>query len=103
VFAVNNIDAAAIYEQGIAHLNVGTGTDEEIIAVARMIRDIVSFDGEIVFDETKPDGTFRKLLDVTRIHGLGWRHQIELREGLGQVYEWYLEHSPVNRESVPAG
>jgi GDP-L-fucose synthase len=101
-FVLNEIDADRIYDQGISHLNVGTGVDVEIIEAARMIKDIVGFEGEIIRDESKPDGTERKLLDVSRIHDLGWRHRIELRDGLEKVYEWYLEHLPASRESVPA-
>src|SRR5688572_9631756 len=91
-FALENIDAKDIYGQGISHLNVGTGSDLEIIETARLIKEVVGFDGEIVRDESMPDGTMRKLLDVTRMHDLGWRHRIELREGLKQVYDWYLEN-----------
>lgn len=100
VFSMNDIEAADVYDQGISHLNIGTGSDLEIIEVATMIKDVVGFDGEIVRDDTKPDGTMRKLLDVSRIHGLGWRHRIELRDGLVGVYEWYLRHLAATRESV---
>ena len=101
VFSMNEIEASQIYGSGISHLNVGTGTDVRIIEVAQMIAEIVGFDGEILLDESKPDGTMRKLLDVTRIHGLGWRHRIELREGLEQVYGWYLQHLPTMVETAP--
>ena len=100
VFAMNEIDAAAIYDRGISHLNVGTGSDIEIGEVAGIIKDVVGFEGEIVLDESKPDGTMQKLLDVSRMHELGWRHRIELREGLEEVYEWYLGHLPATHESV---
>jgi GDP-L-fucose synthase len=99
-FALNDIEATEVYDQGITHLNVGTGTDLEIVEVATMIKEVVGFDGEIVLDSSKPDGTMRKLLDVSRLHGLGWRHQIELREGLEKVYEWYLQHLPATSGSV---
>lgn len=102
VFALDNIEAGEIYENGISHLNVGTGEDVEIIEVAAMIREIVGYTGEISCDESKPDGTMRKLLDVTRMHELGWQHQIELADGLKKVYEWYLQHLPVAGETVPA-
>jgi len=92
VFALDEIEADAVYSRGISHLNVGTGTDIEIIETARMIKDIVGFEGDIDTDESKPDGTMRKLLDVTRMHDLGWRHRIELRDGLEQLYKWYLEN-----------
>lgn len=102
VFALNEIEADQIYDQNISHLNVGTGADVEIIETAQMIKDIVGFEGEIVRNESKPDGTMRKLLDVSRMHDLGWRHRIELREGLEKVYEWYLRHLLATGESVTA-
>ena len=100
VFALKEINAGNIYDQGISQLNVGTGSDLTILETATMIKEVVGFDGEIELDDSKPDGTMQKLLDVTRIHSLGWRHKIELREGLEQVYEWYLKHLPAARESV---
>jgi GDP-L-fucose synthase len=100
VFALKEINAGDIYDQGISQLNVGTGSDLTILETATMIKEVVGFDGEIELDDSKPDGTMQKLLDVTRIHSLGWRHKIELREGLEQVYEWYLKHLPAARESV---
>ena len=54
-----------------------------------------------ISDESKPDGTMQKLLDVSRLHALGWRHRIELRDGLEKVYEWYLQHLPATSDSVP--
>ena len=57
-----------------------------------MICDIVGFQGELAWDVTKPDGTPRKLLDVSKIHALGWRHKIALREGITRTYEWFLEN-----------
>ena len=99
-FALNDIEAAQVYDQGITHLNVGTGTDLEIIEVATMVKEVVGFEGSIVLDGSKPDGTMRKLLDVSRLHGLGWHHRIELRDGLEKVYEWYLQHLPATSSSV---
>jgi GDP-L-fucose synthase len=74
------------------HINVGTGQDLTIRALAEMVRDIVHPLAEITFDTTKPDGPPRKLLDVSRLHKLGWRHQVNLREGLEQTYRWFLDH-----------
>ena len=56
-----------------------------------MVREIVHPTARLVFDATKPDGTPRKLLDVSRLHGLGWRHRIELRQGIAETYAWYVE------------
>ncbi len=101
-FALAEIEARQIYDEGISHLNVGTGTDIEIIEAAKMVKDVVGFGGEIVLDESKLDGTLRKLLDVGRMNNLGWQHTIELREGLEHVYDWYLRHLPEALESVSA-
>ncbi len=68
-------------------VNVGTGTDVTIKELAETIRDVVGFEGEIVWDSSKPDGTPRKLMDVSRINNLGWKHKIDLREGIEMVYE----------------
>lgn len=92
IFVLENIEADDIYGLGISHLNVGTGKDISIKETAEMIGDIVGFSGEIVHDTEKPDGTLRKLLDVTRLAELGWRSRIELREGLEATYKWYLDH-----------
>ena len=74
-----------------ALINVGSGEEISIADVARMIKGIVGFDGELVFDTSKPDGTPRKLADSSRLHALGWRHRIVLEEGLRNAYQWYLE------------
>lgn len=68
-------------------LNVGTGTDVTIRELAEMVKEVVGFEGELVFDTTKPDGTPRKLMDVSRLHQLGWKHSIALRDGIAMVYE----------------
>ena len=71
-------------------INIGCGEDVTIRELAELICDVVGFDGELVWDETKPDGTPRKLLDVTRIQALGWQPTIPLRKGIAQTYEWFL-------------
>jgi GDP-L-fucose synthase len=70
-------------------VNVGVGEDISIIQLAELIKELVGFKGRIVLDATKPDGTPRKILDVRKLHSLGWRHKISLEEGLRQVYEDY--------------
>ena len=70
-------------------VNVGVGDDIAIRDLAQLIKDVVGYRGDIVFDTSKPDGTPRKLLDVSRIHGLGWRARISLEEGVRRTYEWY--------------
>jgi GDP-L-fucose synthase len=71
------------------HINIGCGDDISIAELARLIGRIVGFDGEFVFDRTKPDGTPRKLLDVTKLSALGWRPRIGLEPGIRDVYDWY--------------
>jgi GDP-L-fucose synthase len=80
VFLMNNYDESLF-------LNVGTGEDLSIKELAHLIKDIVGFNGELVFDSSKPDGTPRKLMDVSRLHALGWKHKIELKDGIQRVYE----------------
>ena len=91
VFALENIDATDIYSEGISHLNVGCGQDIEIRELAELISSVVGFDGAIRYDASRPDGTPRKLLDVTRLTRLGWRYKTTLRAGLDQTYKWYEE------------
>ena len=79
------------YSQG-DHINVGTGEDVTIRELAELVRDLVYPSAGLVFDTTKPDGAPRKLLDVTRLHQLGWRHRIPLRDGLRSTYEWFAAH-----------
>jgi GDP-L-fucose synthase len=67
------------------HVNVGTGTDISIGDLAALVQKIIGFEGELRFDASKPDGTPRKLLDVSRLHGLGWKHSISLESGIRQV------------------
>ncbi|MDP1571859.1 MAG: GDP-L-fucose synthase [Vicinamibacterales bacterium] len=74
-----------------SHINVGTGEDLSIAELAMMVREAVHPDAELVFDAAKPDGTPRKLLDVSRLHALGWTHTITLRDGIRSTYEWFLE------------
>lgn len=74
------------------HINVGTGEDVSISELAEMVRRVVHPTSTIVYDTTKPDGAPRKLLDVTRLHNLGWRHRISLGEGIEHTYQWFLEH-----------
>ena len=73
-------------------LNIGTGKDVTIKELAELIKEVVGYEGEIKFDTTKPDGTPRKLLDVSRLHNAGWEHKITLREGIENTYEWFKEN-----------
>ena len=82
-------------EEG-SHINVGTGTDLSIKELAETIAEVVGFDGEIHFDTSKPDGTPRKLLDVSRLSDLGWKSTIQLKDGIQRTYHWFLSHETRN-------
>ena len=73
-------------------INVGTGTDVTIKELAETVKEIVGFEGNLNWDTTKPDGTPRKLMDVSRLHAQGWKHKIELKEGIALAYQDFLEH-----------
>ncbi len=81
------------------HLNVGTGEDLAIRELAELVRDVVHPAARLVFDTTKPDGMPRKLLDVSRIHALGWKHSIGLADGVRSTYEWFLANQHAVRTS----
>lgn len=80
-------------EPMLSHINVGTGTDVTIRELAEAIAAVTGFSGRLVFDTTKPDGTPRKLMDVSRLADMGWRARIDLREGLQDAYDWFLAHA----------
>ncbi|NVM22270.1 MAG: GDP-L-fucose synthase [Desulfobacterales bacterium] len=84
VFLMNHYNGADI-------INIGTGKEISVRDLALLIKDTVGFDGDLVFDKSKPDGMPRKLLDVSRLAGLGWKAKIPLEEGIGQTYKWYQE------------
>jgi len=73
------------------HINIGTGIDISIKELAQLIQNIIGFKGELVFNTNKPDGTMVKLTDPSKLHSLGWKHKVELEEGVKMMYEWYKE------------
>ena len=77
---------------GEIHINVGTGEDISIAELTQLVADVVGFQGAVVSDATKPDGTPRKLLDISRLRALGWSPRFELRRGVESAYQWYLEN-----------
>ncbi|KOP40058.1 GDP-L-fucose synthase [Flavobacterium sp. WLB] len=85
VFALENELPEHLY-------NIGTGKDLTIKELAALVQKIVGHTGEILWDDTKPDGTPRKLMDVSKMHSMGWKHQIELEEGIQKTYTWFLEN-----------
>jgi GDP-L-fucose synthase len=94
---VDDLAAAAIFlmesYDGEQIVNVGTGSDLSIAELAALVQRVVGYPGQLRFDHTKPDGTPRKLLDVSRLHALGWRHRITLEDGIRSTYRWFVEHA----------
>ena len=88
VYLMENFDYSKIGE----FVNIGVGKDITIRELAELIKGVVGFEGEIRYDASKPDGTPQKLLDVTRLNGLGWKAKISLKDGIRKTYEWYQEH-----------
>ncbi|AER56159.1 GDP-L-fucose synthase [Pseudoxanthomonas spadix] len=99
---VDDMAAATVYltqtYNGADIVNVGVGDDISIRELAELVKDITGYTGRIVNDTSKPDGTPRKLLDVSRLHSLGWKAQVELREGIAATYQWFLD----NQQSLRA-
>ena len=95
-------DTYALGERDIrnCHINIGTGKEISIREAAEMIIREVGFRGELRWDRSKPDGTLRKLTDVTRLHALGWHHRIEIDEGIHRLYEWYQKGICINHQTV---
>ena len=92
VFMMEKINAKDLYENGLTHLNVGTGKDISISDLAVLIGKITKFKGEIKYDSSKPDGTPRKLMDVNRLNSLGWKYKTELEDGILKTYNFFKEN-----------
>lgn len=95
VFVLENIDFKDTFAPDATqirncHINIGTGKEISIRDVAHLIVDAIGYKGNLCFDASKPDGTMRKLTDVSKLHRLGWHHKIEIDEGVKRLYEWYL-------------
>ena len=89
VYLMNNLDATGLYRGDISHINIGSGEEVSILQLAKMIKNIVGYEGELSFNEEYPDGMSRKLLDITRLNTLGWQSSIKLKDGLKDTYKWY--------------
>lgn len=105
VHVLLNVDFKDTYPEGSkeirnCHINVGTGKEISIREVAEKIMEEIGFKGELHWDSSKPDGTLRKLTDVSKLHGLGWHHQVEIDEGVHRLYEWYLQGICINHQTV---
>ena len=101
VHVLLNVDFKDTYEEGQkeirnCHINVGTGKEVTIREAAEKIISEIGFKGELKWDSTKPDGTPRKLTDVTKLHNLGWHHKVEIDEGIHRLYEWYKQGICIN-------
>ncbi len=94
VFLMDHFDAGRDREAEAMCVNVGVGEDVTIRELAELVRDVVGFEGRLVFDASMPDGPPRKLLDVSRLRALGWRARTPLAEGVRELYAWYLTHQP---------
>jgi GDP-L-fucose synthase len=92
IFLMNNFEPTKEQnETGDIFVNLGTGEDQTIKELAEIVKEVVGFEGDIIWDATKPDGTVRKLLDVSKIYGLNWKYSFELNEGINNTYKWYLD------------
>lgn len=94
VFIMEHRDFKDTYSEGQkeirnTHINIGTGEDISIKELAELIKDIIGFEGELVYNTDKPDGTLRKLTDVSKLNALGWKHKMNLENGIKEMYEWY--------------
>lgn len=97
VYLLLNVDFRDTYSAADAnirncHINVGTGKEITIRSVAEKIVSVIQYKGEVLWDTTKPDGTPRKLTDVTKLHALGWHHRVEIDEGIRRLYQWYKDN-----------
>jgi GDP-L-fucose synthase len=103
---VDDLADAAVFlmsqYDGDVPLNVGTGEDLAIIDLAHLVARVVGFEGEVVLDPNQPDGTPRKLLDVSKMSALGWRAKVPLEEGVRDTYRWYVEHGVVQKSAQAA-
>ena len=97
VFIMKNRNFTDTYQENESdirntHINIGTGKDVSIEQLALTIKNTIGFEGHLVFNTEKPDGTMRKLTDVSKLNALGWKHKIELEDGLNKMYKWYLNN-----------
>ncbi len=95
VFIMEKINFSDTFSDGLkeirnTHINIGTGTDISIKELAELIKEIIGYKGRLVFNPSKPDGTMRKLSDTSKLNSLGWRHSMGLRDGIREIYSWYL-------------
>ena len=97
ILLLKNLEASELEKNGITHINVGSGIDQTIQELAYIIRDVVGFEGQVIFDKTKPNGTPEKLLDITVLSNMGWKPTKSLKDGLEKTYSWVKEHAEMNQ------
>ncbi|GBU23596.1 GDP-fucose synthetase [Fibrobacteria bacterium R8-3-H12] len=97
VYCLENIN----YQDVKSHINIGTGKEISIANLAALVAKTIGYNGKIIFDSSKPNGTMRKLCDVGKIQSMGWRHKIEIEEGVGKLYEWYLKNAVNPKIAIP--
>ena len=102
ILLLKNLEASELEKNGITHINVGSGIDQTIRELATTIRDVVGFNGQIIFDKTKPDGTQEKLLDITRLSKMGWKPTRPLQNGLEKTYMWIKEQVKIKQSQAAA-
>jgi len=95
VFVMENVNFKDTYNEGTkeiknTHINIGTGKDIAIKEIATIIKNSIGFQGQLYFNASKPDGTMKKLTNVDKIHKLGWKHKIEIEDGIKKIYNWYI-------------
>lgn len=100
VFVMEHVDFKDTYAPGTkdirnCHINIGTGKEISIRQLAELVIKVIGYQGQLTFDSSKPDGTLRKLTDPSKLHKLGWHHKIEVEEGVGRLYQWYLSTIPI--------
>jgi len=86
-------DTKSIDHPTVSHINIGSGRDLEIKSLAEIVKTAIGYEGDVVWDQSKPDGMPRKLLDVSRLNRLGWKSKIDLQDGIRRTYQWYLDQS----------
>ena len=97
ILLLKNLEASELEKNGITHINVGSGIDQTIQELADTIRDVVGFEGQVIFDKTKPNGTPEKLLDITVLSNMGWKPTKSLKDGLEKTYSWVKEQAEMNQ------
>ena len=97
ILLLKNLEASELEKNGITHINVGSGIDQTIQELADTIRDVVGFEGQVIFDKTKPNGTPEKLLDITVLSNMGWKPTKSLKDGLEKTYNWVKEQVEMNQ------